>query len=403
MSTITDAKNEYSITLINIIAPLIIEGIKSIFKEALELCIQNEEKDKYLMTFQNFLTRIPNWNQNIIKNESERIIKKSECTYLEDLITCVHISQLKILTSIRVSSKQKKINIDIPKLDNFIHNIYIKYARKIYSNVYLFDITVSSLQIQKNNRELELICKEEILNTIRENIPIDKILNSYMDETNEEEVVLEEKIIDISSNINKNKKEVENDSEKDNEKENDTQKNNNDLEKENDTQKNNNDLEKENDTQKNNNDLENENDTQKNNNDLENENDIDNIIKVKKNEDKNDIDNIIKVKKNEDKNDTNIKLDFEKKKNSSLSFNNDDTIINFNTNDLINTNLSKEIIKVPKTFDSLELISEKNHQKRKEEEENDDENFFDDSDDEKLKINYNSKPINSIELDIETL
>ena len=191
ISAISEAKNEYSARLVNIITPLVIEGIKSIFKEALELCIVNEEREKYLMTFQNFLTRVPKWNQNIIDSETKRIIDKSKCTYLEDLIACVHISQLKILTSIRVSNKQKKVEIDIPKINDFIHNTYIIFARKLYSNIYLFETTIPALQIQKNNRECELICKECILNVIRENIPVDKILRAYIDETEEEEVIIE--------------------------------------------------------------------------------------------------------------------------------------------------------------------------------------------------------------------
>ena len=85
ISAIYEAKNEYSARLIDIITPLVIEGIKSIFKEALELCIVNDEKEKYLMTFQNFLTRVPKWNQSIINVESERIVKKSGCLYLDDL------------------------------------------------------------------------------------------------------------------------------------------------------------------------------------------------------------------------------------------------------------------------------------------------------------------------------
>ena len=54
----------------------------------------------------------------IIKGDdkkTKRIKNESNCNYLDDLITCVHISHLKLLTSIRVSQKQKKIDIDIPK------------------------------------------------------------------------------------------------------------------------------------------------------------------------------------------------------------------------------------------------------------------------------------------------
>jgi hypothetical protein len=149
--------------------------------------------EKYLMTFQNFITRVPKWNQTIIETEKKRICDKSGCSYLEDLITCVHIIQLKILTVMRVGQKQKKIDINIPKLDDFIHKVYIHVARKIYKNVYLFELNVSPLQIQKHNRELEIIVQECILNSLRESVPVEAILKAYMDETMEEDVVEEVK------------------------------------------------------------------------------------------------------------------------------------------------------------------------------------------------------------------
>ncbi len=187
-SSLNDSRSEYSAILISKLSPCIIEGIYSIYKEAIRLCEENEEQEKYLMTFQNFLGRVPKWNQEIVNKESERITKSSGCSYLEDLLTCVHVSQLKILTSIRVGQRQKKIDIDIPQLEDFIHKVYIDVARKIYKNVYLFEKNILPLQRQKNLRETELLIKESILNTIRENMPIEAILRSYLDETNEEDV-----------------------------------------------------------------------------------------------------------------------------------------------------------------------------------------------------------------------
>jgi hypothetical protein len=188
---LAEAKNEYMSRLVTILTPLIIDGIKSIFKEAFKLCIENEEKNKYLMTFQNFLSRVIRWNTTIINEETERIVKTSGCTYLEDLLTCVHITQLKILTSIRVSTKQKKIDIDIPKLSDFIHKVYILFSRKLYTNIYLFEKDISPLTHQKNMRECEILCKESILESIRDSMPIEQILRSYIDETTDEEIIEE--------------------------------------------------------------------------------------------------------------------------------------------------------------------------------------------------------------------
>jgi len=197
---LSEAKNEYSSRLVNILTPLVLEGLRSIFQEAIELCEKNDEEEKYLMTFQNFLSRVPKWNATIIEEETKRIIDKSGCEYLEDLLTCVHITQLKVLTSIRVCQKQKKVEIDIPKLSDFIHKVYISFARKIYSNVFLFETGIPPLTYQKNMRECELICKVCILDVIRDNIPVEQILRAYIDDTVEEEVIEEMAKLDASKN-----------------------------------------------------------------------------------------------------------------------------------------------------------------------------------------------------------
>ena len=198
LGNLQESRNEFCARLINILTPHVIFGLKSIFDEAWRLCIDNDEVPKYLMTFQNFLMRVPKWNAAIIEQEATRIVERSGCGHIEELITCVHIVQLKMLTCMRAGSKQKKIDIAIPKLSDFIHKVYINSARKVYSNVFLFEKSKQHLQVQKHNRQLELIVKECILNTVRESIPIEHLLKVYMeDEFIEEdtEVVDTEEII----------------------------------------------------------------------------------------------------------------------------------------------------------------------------------------------------------------
>ena len=198
LGNLQESRNEFCARLINILTPHVIFGLKSIFDEAWRLCIDNDEAPKYLMTFQNFLMRVPKWNAAIIEQEATRIVERSGCGHIEELITCVHIVQLKMLTCMRAGSKQKKIDIAIPKLSDFIHKVYINSARKVYSNVFLFEKSKQHLQVQKHNRQLEIIVKECILNTVRESIPIEHLLKVYMeDEFIEEdtEVVDTEEII----------------------------------------------------------------------------------------------------------------------------------------------------------------------------------------------------------------
>lgn len=192
VTSLYESKNEWASRLVNILTPLIQEGFRSIFDESVKLCVGNKEQDKYLMTFQNLLTRVPKWNPNIIKEETSRIKERSTCGYLEDLITCVHIIHLKCMTVMRVGSKQKKVDIKIPHLSDFIHKIYVNSARKLYSNVYIFEKGILPLHIQRNNREFEIIVKECIYNTIRDNIPVEDLIKMYLEETIEDVVEVTE-------------------------------------------------------------------------------------------------------------------------------------------------------------------------------------------------------------------
>jgi hypothetical protein len=185
VTSLGESKNEWCARLVNTLTPAVIEGLKSIFDEAWNLCQENDEEDKYLMTFQTFLSRVPKWNSSIIKTERERICETSGCGYLEELITCVHVIQLKALTCVRVGQKQKKVDLDVPSADAFVHTVYINVARKLYTNIYLFEKYISPLQIQKHNRELEIITKECILNSVRDSMPVEAILRAYLDETDE--------------------------------------------------------------------------------------------------------------------------------------------------------------------------------------------------------------------------
>lgn len=201
-SSLHESRNEWCARLLTILTPLVIQGFNSIFDEACKLCASNDEHEKYLMTFQNFISRIPKWNETIIDNEHQRILDKSNCNYLGDLLSCVHIIQLKLLTCVRAGKKQKNINIDVPPLPHFLHKIYINVARKLYTNIYLYEVNVLPLQKQKHNRELEIIVQEGILNTIRENMPIEDLLKAYLDESIEEDVTEEivEKPYDVVEN-----------------------------------------------------------------------------------------------------------------------------------------------------------------------------------------------------------
>ena len=88
-TVLVDAKVEYTNQLITILKPTIYQGIKSIYDDSKSHCQENDNINNTLVHFQLLLSQIPKWNQEIINEETERIMSESNCDWLDDLITAV--------------------------------------------------------------------------------------------------------------------------------------------------------------------------------------------------------------------------------------------------------------------------------------------------------------------------
>ena len=76
------------------------------------------------------MNKISDWGNQTIESETKRIIENSNCDWIDDLITAVFISRVKILSSISDNSNPDKINLTIPKTSNFIHKVYINISKE---------------------------------------------------------------------------------------------------------------------------------------------------------------------------------------------------------------------------------------------------------------------------------
>ena len=194
LAILVDAKFEYTKQLINILKNNLFQGIKKIYNDAKEYSIEHDESDRTLKKFQFYLSEIPKWNQEMILSQVSDILEKSKCDWLEELITAVFVSHTRILTSINSGKAKKKINLNIPKIDHFIHQCYIDTARAFWKNPYLFDDTLNNYEYQRNRREAEGIIETSIQETIRKQLPVKHILKEYLGkdyETDDEEENIE--------------------------------------------------------------------------------------------------------------------------------------------------------------------------------------------------------------------
>ena len=178
-SIFVQAKIEYTKQLINTLKPHMYDGIKSIYDDAKDLYTENSSTS-LLFIFRTLLEKIPEWNNELIVTETDRIMECSKCDWLDELVTAVYISHTKILMSIG-NNNDNKINLTIPKLINFIHKCYINIARELWKNPLLFSEDISGFEYQKNINTIETIICDCVENTIRISLPVKEILKEHLD------------------------------------------------------------------------------------------------------------------------------------------------------------------------------------------------------------------------------
>lgn len=187
---LVETKNEYTHQLTNILIPYIYEGIASIYDDSEKLHEDNKGESTVLKTFQAQLKKVPKWNQEIIDAETQRILDRTQCEWLSDLITAVFISHTKILSVVtkKDTSSKEKINVKIPQISRFVHKCYIECAREFFKNPFLIDKEdLTTAEKQRNMRESLQVIEQCIINAVRKLLPVQDILRKYLGDALDED------------------------------------------------------------------------------------------------------------------------------------------------------------------------------------------------------------------------
>lgn len=195
MSDTEFAKSHLRDHLATLIVPSVSEGLWSIYESSKELCERNQQADQTIRTFQNMLAKIPEWSENTLDTEVERISKTTKCGYLDDLIMSVFIAYMKSFASLHYRGKSSQVSVDFdrPSIAKFVHHMYIHSARKIWQVAYLFKtIGITSEQQARNRQEIESIVRECMERVIHCFLPWESITKSLSAPAQQEEEEEEE-------------------------------------------------------------------------------------------------------------------------------------------------------------------------------------------------------------------
>jgi hypothetical protein len=168
--------------LTRVLVPHVSDGLWSVYDNAVKACERNGQPEKTLQTFQNLLTRVPQWSTETLDKEVDRIIQASKCDYIEDLLLGVFVSYIRAFATLQ-QSEATHVNIEFerPSVSKFIHNYYIACARKCWSQAYLFKTMggVSAEQQARNRRDIDSLLEVTVGEVIDSFIPWREISRAY--------------------------------------------------------------------------------------------------------------------------------------------------------------------------------------------------------------------------------
>lgn len=171
MEVLVEAERKYMCKLTSVMSPVMIDAFYELFQEAKK----QSQGRKVLIQFQALLKEIKNWNNTIVKQHTEAIIKS--CSIFPNLLAAVFVLLVKIMSAVRINGESKKLNIKLPTNDVFVHSCYMATAASLYEDPYIMIDEVSDVdrRINITNR-----ITKAVRDVVEDFVPIQQILETYI-------------------------------------------------------------------------------------------------------------------------------------------------------------------------------------------------------------------------------
>jgi len=176
LNILVEAKREYIGQLCLLMCPVMIETFETMYEEAYKLT----KGRKVLVMYQKLLKEVPNWSDAMSKQHTDNI--SNRCAWFNDLLAAVFVSCVKILSAVRLNKDNKKISLKLPTNEVFIQTCYNNAAKDLYRDPYIYHETQNEHTRNDKLYERFCICIET---SVKELIPVQQILQTYMSQTQE--------------------------------------------------------------------------------------------------------------------------------------------------------------------------------------------------------------------------
>jgi len=176
LNILVEAKREYIGQLCLLMCPVMIETFETMYEEAYKL----SKGRKVLVMYQKLLKEVPNWSDSMSKTHTDNITNR--CAWFNDLLAAVFVSCVKILSAVRLNKGNKKISLKLPTNEVFIQTCYNNVAKDLYQDPYIYHENQN--EHARNDKLYERFCVC-IETSVKELIPVQQILQTYMSQSQE--------------------------------------------------------------------------------------------------------------------------------------------------------------------------------------------------------------------------
>ena len=177
-----EIKNGYTDHLVDIMTPLIFEGLQSIYESAVVETKTRNKTDRVLMVFQDLLQDINGWNQEKIEKETTRIKYSSNALdYFDDLVRAVVKCNIILYSySDTISSTVLETFYNNFQTSTFIHRCYSECGKEAHTLPYLFYHEAEPIEIKRNHVMMTMKIKEGIHRAARKVLPFQILLKEFL-------------------------------------------------------------------------------------------------------------------------------------------------------------------------------------------------------------------------------
>lgn len=171
MDVLAECERKYMAKLSGAMIPVMIDAFFDLYAEAKK----QSQGRKILLQYQALLIEVKNWNNMMMKQHTDEIIKR--CSMFPNLLAAVFVISVKIMSAVRISTESKKLNIKLPTNDVFVHSCYIAAAKDLYEDPFVVvdDIKESEKRAKLTHRFTA--CIKEVVESF---IPVQQILETYI-------------------------------------------------------------------------------------------------------------------------------------------------------------------------------------------------------------------------------